>query len=121
MLILKNKDYFPYALGNYFSNNKRWQTRAINSPLYQDLEKAEKQHKEELLKLVPDTMKAEASAILEKMDEVLASFYGISIDEAAIEGFRAGLELGELLYSGKSFESLLRENAFIEVEEKEAS
>ena len=121
MLILKNKDYFPYALGNYFSNNKRWQTRAINNPLYQDLEKAEKQHKEELLKLVPDTMKAEASAILEKMDEVLVSFYRISIDEAAIEGFRAGLELGELLYSGKSFASLLRENAFIEVEEKEAS
>ena len=121
MLTLKNNNYFPYTLANYFSNNERWQAKAINSPQYQKLEQEEKRRKEELLKLVPDAMHAKASAILEKIDEILASLHGISINEVAIEGFKAGLELAELLYSGKSLEELLYENAFVEVKEKVVS
>ena len=69
--------------------------------------------------MVPGERQTRAAAILNEIDEASALLYGILINEAAIEGIRAGLELGELLYSGESFTSLLRENAFIEVEEKE--
>lgn len=78
-------------------------------------------HKKELLELVPEEKQVKAAAILNEIDEVSAALEGISINEVAIEGFRAGLELGELFYSGKSLETLLYENAFVEVQEREAS
>ena len=121
MPILKNKNYLPYALSNFFNNNERWQARALNSSQYHDLEQRVEQYKKELLELVPGERQTRAAAILNEIDEASALLYGILINEAAIEGIRAGLDLGELLYSGKSLETLLHENAFTAVKEREAS
>ncbi|MGI5839686.1 MAG: hypothetical protein ACOX8W_08475 [bacterium] len=112
MFVLKDKNYFPYALANYFTNNERWQARTLSSPQYQELAQRVEQYKEE--------NRTKAEVILNSMDETLALLEGINIDEAATEGLRAGLDLGELLYSGKSLETLLHENAFTTVKEREA-
>jgi len=120
MYILKDKNYFPYAIANFFSNNERWQRRAINSPQYKHLEEKIRQHRDELLKMIPEDKLTKAKELLNAIDEDSALLSGISISEAEIEGLRAGLDLGELLYSDKSFESLLNENVFIEGAEKEA-
>lgn len=45
MPILKNKNYLPYALSNFFNNNERWQARALNSSQYHDLEQRVEQYK----------------------------------------------------------------------------
>ena len=121
MFVLKNKNYFPYALANYFTNNERWQARALSSPQYQELAQRVEQYKKELMELVPEENRTKAEVILNSMDETLALLEGINIGEAATEGLRAGLDLGELLYSGKSLGTLLHENAFTAVKEREAS
>ncbi|NLX91297.1 MAG: hypothetical protein GXZ07_06875 [Firmicutes bacterium] len=120
MYAIKNKDYFPYALSCYFSNNSRWPARVFNSPQYKKLAQKKEQLKKDLLKLISDERQTAAEAILEKIEETLSLLGGISNDEIALEGFRAGLELGELLYGNKALEALLHENAFVEVEEKKA-
>ncbi|NLL17841.1 MAG: hypothetical protein GX262_02315 [Clostridia bacterium] len=104
-MFAKNKDYFPYALANYFTNNSRWQARLLSSQRFQDLSRKLKRYKNELLELVPEERRVKVAAILNKIDETSAHLSGISIDEVAIEGLRAGLELGEPFYGGKSLKT----------------